>query len=158
MGMLDPLACPMRARTTADTNSAFFLDGAWSDVTLNSLPTVSRRSPERSGPLLLSVVNTGLFQTTLSASVKLADGLPAWETPAAPSSAPTAAVPMTSSVSSLSDPELAPANPASSPRSLSTETGSKPNLVAPSSKFFPLPFLENVILFSVVCFFYSLNQ
>merc|ERR1712121_133252 len=76
----------------------------------------------RSGPPALSVVSTGLFPTTLSDSANPADGLPAWATPADPSSAPTAAA-MTSSVSSPSVPAPAPANPASSPRSPPTDLG-----------------------------------
>merc|ERR1712135_195513 len=77
--------------------------------------------------------NTGPFPITLLDSESPAKaGPPAWETPAVPSSAPTAAVPTTSSELSPSDPELAPANPAFSPKLLLTDHGCPRNPEVPS--------------------------
>merc|ERR1712142_283655 len=81
---------------------------------------------------VISSANTTAFPTTLSVSVNPADGLPAWVTPADPSSATTDPALSTSSALSPSDPALAPANPVSSPKSLNTEIGFPRNLVAPS--------------------------
>merc|ERR1712136_577715 len=77
--------------------------------------------------------NTGAFPTTSSALANPARaGLPAWATPADPSSAPTVPAPTTSSASFLSDPAPAPANPASSPKSLPTDNGFPRSLAEPS--------------------------
>merc|ERR1711890_129940 len=76
--------------------------------------------------------------------------LSGWGTPAAPSSAPMAAVPTMSSVLSLSVPAPAPANPVSSPRSPPTGTGSLRSLVEWSKKFFSVFFFNSVLLSFVV--------
>merc|ERR1712189_98904 len=98
-------------------------DGDWSNVGPKPSPTVSKRSPAKSGEPVISSANTTAFPTTLSGLVNPAD----------PSSATTDPALTTSSALSPSDPALAPANPASSPKSLNTEIGFPRNLVAPSN-------------------------
>merc|ERR1712002_1424015 len=59
-------------------------------------------------------------------------GLPAWATLVDPSSAPTVPAPTTSLALFLSDLAPAPANPASSPKSLPTDNGFPRSLAEPS--------------------------
>merc|ERR1711942_18991 len=133
--MPDPPVCPLLARTTVPPRTACCLAGDWLSVILSPLPIVFRRSPARSGPPKLFPDNIGPFPITLLDSESPAKaGPPAWETPAVPSSAPTAAVHMTSSELSPSDPELAPANPAFSPKWLLTDHGCPRNPEVPSKQ------------------------
>merc|ERR1712126_41289 len=121
---LDPRACLPLARTTVEPKTACSLDGAWSSVTLRPLLIVSRRSLAESGVPASSSDNTIAFPITLSALANPARaGLPAWVTPADPSSAPTAPDPTTSSALSLLALAPALADPASLPKSRSTEDG-----------------------------------
>merc|ERR1712212_1435481 len=114
--MLAPPVCQLRTRTTVAPRIVCFLDGDWSDVTPRLLLINSKRSPAKSGLPGLLDNNTDLaFPITLLVSAN-----PAWVTLVVPSSAPTAAVLTMSSVSCLSDPVPALANPVSSPRSLNT--------------------------------------
>merc|ERR1712002_1154234 len=134
---LAPPACPLKAKTTVAAKTASSPDGDWSNVGPKPSPTVSKRSPAKSGEPAISSANTTAFPTTLSVSANPADGPPAWVTPADPSSATT-------------DPALAPANPASSPKSLNTEIGFPQNLVAPS-KLGTQPFFSSLLVF-LFCF------
>merc|ERR1712168_1008210 len=84
-------------------------------------------------------------------SASPANGLPAWETPADPSSAPTVLAPTMSLELCLSD--LAPAleSPASSPKSPSTGIGSPRSPTAPSKMQPIVLYKDSAILF---CFFF----
>merc|ERR1711931_505891 len=144
---LAPPACPLKAKTTVVAKTASSPDGDWSNVGPKPSPTVSKRSPAKSGEPVISSANTTAFPTTLSVSVNPANGPPAWVTPADPSSATTDPALSTSSALSPSDPALAPANPASSPKSLNTEIGFTRNLVAPSKSGSQL-FLSTLFVFS----------
>merc|ERR1711982_204208 len=109
--MLAPPACQLKAKTTVEAKTASSPDGDWSNVGPKPSPTVSKRSPAKSGEPVISSANTTAFPTTLSVSVNPANGLPAWVTPADPSSATTDPALLTLSALSPSDPALAPANP-----------------------------------------------
>merc|ERR1711915_928959 len=78
-----------KAKTTVEAKTASSPDGDWSNVGPKPSPTVSKRSPAKSGEPVISSANTTAFPTTLSVSVNPADGPPAWVTPADPSSATT---------------------------------------------------------------------
>merc|ERR1712243_490041 len=116
-------ACMPLARTTVEPKTACSLDGAWSSVTLRPSLIVSRRSPAESGVPASSSDNTIAFLITSLALANPTNGLPAWATPADPSSAPMAPDPTTSLASSLSALAPATADPVSLPKSRSTEDG-----------------------------------
>merc|ERR1712212_486016 len=101
--------------------------------------------------------STTAFPTTLLDSASPANGLPAWETPADPSSAPTDLAPTMSSESCLSD--LAPAleSPASSPKSPSTEIGSPRSPTAPSKMQPVVLYKDSAILFCLLFFVLSIK-
>merc|ERR1712203_1032573 len=90
----------------------------------------------------------------LSDSASPANGLPAWETPADPSSAPTDLAPMMSSESCLSDLAPALASPASSPKSPSTGIGSPRSPTAPSKMQPVVLFKDSAIMFCLLFFFF----
>merc|ERR1712221_3889 len=70
---LAPPACPLKAKTTVVAKTASSPDGDWSNVGPKPSPTVSKRSPAKSGEPVISSANTTAFPTTLLVSVN-----PAW--------------------------------------------------------------------------------
>merc|ERR1712133_118068 len=142
--MLAPLACLLPPKTIAAPKTASSPDGDWSNVGPKPSLTNSKRSLAESGVPVSSSANTTAFLTTLSVLVNPANGLPAWVTPVDLLFAETILALSTLSALFLLDP--APANPASSPKSLNTEIGFPQNLVAPSK-------LDSTI-FLVCLFFY----